>query len=158
MVPADPRKAEEDSEAEKQRDQLSVWKRVFRLLWRPRGCKEEDCRTSLQPPKPPSAYRSSQARGQVGAMATGLHHSHSNARPADGCRGVAVAMERLSRFERCLGLADEVKVPGHTHTHTHTHTHVVPGWGFHTGFGVQLCSSGEWECPDGMLPLGSADG
>ena len=26
------------------------------------------------------AYVSSQARGQIGAVATGLHHSHSNAR------------------------------------------------------------------------------
>ena len=27
------------------------------------------------------AYGGSQARGQIGAVATGLHHSHSNARP-----------------------------------------------------------------------------
>ena len=29
---------------------------------------------------PPAAYSSSQARGQIGATAAGLHHSHSNAR------------------------------------------------------------------------------
>ena len=28
----------------------------------------------------PSAYGGSQARGQMGAVATGLHHSHSNSR------------------------------------------------------------------------------
>ena len=28
----------------------------------------------------PAAYRGSQARGRIGAIATGLHHSHSNAR------------------------------------------------------------------------------
>ena len=27
----------------------------------------------------PSAYGGSQARGQIGAVAAGLHHSHSNA-------------------------------------------------------------------------------
>ena len=27
----------------------------------------------------PTAYGSSQARGRIGAVATGLHHSHSNA-------------------------------------------------------------------------------
>ena len=29
----------------------------------------------------PEAYGSSQARGQIGAVAAGLHHSHSNIRP-----------------------------------------------------------------------------
>ena len=29
----------------------------------------------------PLAYGSSQARGQIGAVAAGLHHNHSNARP-----------------------------------------------------------------------------
>ena len=33
---------------------------------------------------PPAAYRSSQARGQMGAAATGLPYSHSNTRSEPG--------------------------------------------------------------------------
>ena len=52
----------------------------------------------------PAAYRSSQARGQIRAVAAGLHHSHSNSGSSHVCR-----LHHSSRQHRIVNPLSEAR-------------------------------------------------